>query len=730
MKHIFKLLILVGGFLFSGKVALADHLVGGEFRITAQGNFQYQVALDVYGDVLGLGSGNQDSVVTVSTFSKQTNALVETFSIPLVSSAFVPYANNNCQTGSIQTKILMYRISRQLPPALYNNPQGYYLVWERCCRNFAVQNVISPNTSGTVYYAEFPAVINNGVPFVNSSPALPAIPPEYLCASQPYQYSMAATDPDGDSLVYTLSEPMKGNSSNNFPIISPTYPAPYLPVDWMPGYGLNAMIPGTPALGIHPGTGLLSVTPATAGLFVFAFTCAEYRNGVKIGEVRRDMQVKINNCPVNNTPIVQVRPPGSGQNYQEGDTIIVSELNNFCYNIRYADWDVGQVVTVKVEPIGGAHLPDVSPSTGTVMQSGTFFIGSICWDPCRYNNGNSLYKVNMIVTDNACIGPASDTLQLTFKVVPKVNLKPVIRATGLPARIVAGQTYRFQVTSSDAGNDNLQVSLQGLGFNPVAAGMHLSPLTGKGQLVSEFSWTPTCEQIGQKQTYGLQFIVRDQNPCFPELRDTLTVNLQAAPAINVKPEIVVRGNAESVNIGKAFNFQLVSTDADNDQLMLRMEGIGFDPAAEGMKLNPLTGKGNLVSDFSWSTTCTGNYRPEGYVLNFILADSSCFSDHTDTVSVRLRVMPEPEDTTVFLPPNIFTPNSDGQNDAFIMPVLPPDNCTDAFEEIRIYSRWGMEVFKAASRNFSWNGNNVSDGTYFYLIRYKKKRYKGYVNLVR
>ncbi|KAA9325977.1 gliding motility-associated C-terminal domain-containing protein [Adhaeribacter soli] len=619
MKRIFILIGLVSGLFFSGNDSQASHLVGGEFRIQAVGNFVYDIELRVYGDVLGLGPGNQDPTVDVATFSKQTNTLIETVTIPLETTEDVPYVNDRCQTGSIQTRILIYRIRRQLSPALYNNLQGYYMVWERCCRNLAVQNIIDPQGSGTVFYAEFPRVTAGGTSFVNSSPEFPPIPPEYLCAGQPYQVSMAAIDADGDSLVYELSEPLKGNSSAASPILTAHFPAPYSRVDWMPGFGLNAMIQGTPALRINSRTGLLSVTPATAGLFVFAFKCSEYRNGVKIGEVRRDVQVKINNCPTNDSPTVQVDLPDRTDVYKEGDTLMVTEATKFCYPVRFSDPDIGQQVTVRIEPVGNAEKPVVTPASGTVVQSGQVFNGTICWDPCRSANGSNVFKVNMIITDNACGSPASDTLQLTFKVVPKVNQKPTITVQNVPDQVSAGNTYRFTVTSTDAGNDNITVSIKGNGFDPASVGMQFGPLSGTGNLVSEFTWTPTCEILERNPLHELLFIVKDQNSCFAPQSDSLMVALPAAPV--------------------------------------------------------------------------------------------------------------PRDT-VFLAPNIFTPNGDGKNDFFTLPNLPQSSCANAFQEIKIYNRWGMEVFRSDDREFAWDAKNVSDGTYFYLIRYKQKKYKGYVDIVR
>ena len=609
----FWILLLAG-------TARANHLVGGEFQIRHVSNFTYDVSLNVYGDVAGLSGpqGNEDPTIKVSIFEKQTNIYVDSFFISNPIPDFVAYNNTACVTGSVQTKILSYQLRRQFLPSVFNSPNGYYIVWERCCRNQAVANILQPASSGLVYYAEFPAVVKNGQPFVNSLPEFPPMPPDYLCVQELYQYSMRATDADGDSLVYSLTLPLKGHSSTT-QVTAPGKPAPYVPVDWAAGYNLNNMIKGNPALTVNPRNGLISVRPSQAGLFVFAVKCEEFRNGVKIGEVHRDIQVKVNNCITNVKPTVQVTVPNSNQSYQEGDTLIVSKATNFCYQFSFSDANVGQVISVKVESGNTLEQPQISPSSGTVTANGQKFSGQICWAACNPTSTDSIFKMNIIATDNACGTIASDTLSLVIK---------VIRNEGLP------------------------------------------------------------------------------------------------------PKIAIQGNTNPITQGGSYHFQVVSTDGNNDQLSVRMLGLGFDPAALGMSLSPLTGQGRVVSEFSWSTSCDQQIRPEGYDLVFIVEDNGCSSVNADTTFARLKVLPAPKDTAEFLLPNIFTPNNDNRNDFFVMPVLSQDNCPDTFQEIRIFSRWGTEVFKSTSRQFAWDGNNVSDGTYFYIIRYRNRNYKGYVTIVR
>ena len=87
----------------------------------------------------------------------------------------------------------------------------------------------------------------------------------------------------------------------------------------------------------------------------------------------------------------------------------------------------------------------------------------------------------------------------------------------------------------------------------------------------------------------------------------------------------------------------------------------------------------------------------------------------DTASVCIDVI----DTAVtcFFP-NGFSPNGDGVNDVFSFP------CNNKYPKasIKIYNRWGDEVYERAPYMNDWNGTNMQgatlpDGTYYFIYQY-------------
>lgn len=76
-------------------------------------------------------------------------------------------------------------------------------------------------------------------------------------------------------------------------------------------------------------------------------------------------------------------------------------------------------------------------------------------------------------------------------------------------------------------------------------------------------------------------------------------------------------------------------------------------------------------------------------------------------------------------PNVFTPNNDGYNDSFVIPILPPKS------QLIIYNRWGNIVYENNNYQNDWNGSDCSDGVYYYIITTPyNKQYKGTVTILR
>lgn len=78
-------------------------------------------------------------------------------------------------------------------------------------------------------------------------------------------------------------------------------------------------------------------------------------------------------------------------------------------------------------------------------------------------------------------------------------------------------------------------------------------------------------------------------------------------------------------------------------------------------------------------------------------------------------------------PNIFSPNGDGVNDFYLLPMF------DFFanQKMLIFNRWGVEVSTLNSQNSVWygkskNGEPLSEGVYYYIYVAKDKEGKEFI----
>ncbi len=79
-------------------------------------------------------------------------------------------------------------------------------------------------------------------------------------------------------------------------------------------------------------------------------------------------------------------------------------------------------------------------------------------------------------------------------------------------------------------------------------------------------------------------------------------------------------------------------------------------------------------------------------------------------------------------PNVFTPNSDGHNDALVFEGAQYYPNTS----LKVMNRWGKEVFSSGNYKNTWKPTkDVPDGTYFYILKlFNGTEYTGSVTLLR
>jgi gliding motility-associated-like protein len=148
---------------------------------------------------------------------------------------------------------------------------------------------------------------------------------------------------------------------------------------------------------------------------------------------------------------------------------------------------------------------------------------------------------------------------------------------------------------------------------------------------------------------------------------------------------------------------------------------------------------------SWQWTFNGSQTSSLQAPCFTVADTGTYcallavtdaNGCFDTSSVCILVTSE----AIFSFPNVFTPNSDGNNDLFLATTVGVKDL-----KVYIYDRWGAQIYEweAADANVNttgWNGKNtkgkeVVDGVYYWVavvtdFQLQSQEVSGFVHLIR
>lgn len=291
MKKALPILICLSCIITQWKIASASHIVGGEMSYVCLGNDQYQITLKIFRDCYN-GQADFDNPTYITIYDAN-NVQAPGSPFPV----YFPGSDTlNNDPGNpcliIPPGICVEEADFVTTVTLPESVGGYTMVYQRCCRNMIIFNIIDPANTGASYVATIP---DASLAECNSSPYFNNFPPTLICVDQPFTFDHSATDPDGDSLVYQLCPPFNGGQYGNvYPV--PADPPPYAFVNFNAPYTYDDPMGGNPPMNIDPETGLLTVTPDVIGNFVVGVCANEYRNGQLLAEHKRDFQFNVVQC--------------------------------------------------------------------------------------------------------------------------------------------------------------------------------------------------------------------------------------------------------------------------------------------------------------------------------------------------------------------------------------------------------------------------------------------------
>lgn len=341
MKKIILLAFFL--FVFTGGSVWASHLMGGEVTARHLSGNDYEVTMTVYRDTLGISMSTvayfdvlDSNGIVISNFSTPFNSVVSGILIP-----GYPYG--------VEMYVFIDTIS-------FIGNGVFSVQYYDCCRNASIINMSNPSSESMILSTTISNLISG-----NSTPVFLAPPVFFVQVNTPWTYNPLPYDIDGDSLSWSLDIPL---SQNGVPVIG--YALPYAD--------------STGPFVISNITGEISWTPNFLGNFATSVLVEEYRNGVKIGEIRRDMQMIV---VADTSQIAKIRNFNTFSLNNQGIPYVKIQPNQ-SYQVTLFASDPNPMETVRFEAYGepfqfSTHAADFNVSSKKLGDNEK--TGEFTWNP-------------------------------------------------------------------------------------------------------------------------------------------------------------------------------------------------------------------------------------------------------------------------------------------------------------------------------------------------------------
>lgn len=521
------------------------YLVGGEFQLTElNSSGLYDVQLNLYVEAIEYARTpifKKDQALDAYIYRKSDTTVMDILTLTKDEDYLIEYKNDTCRIAQASVNKITFNIKGGYQfSSFYNDSEGYYIVWDRCCRNASVSNIENLFEGGMVFYLHFPPIFDsNNISTEWSSPQFYPISGFYACINEPFFIEFGATDIDGDSLVYSMSDPLLGLSNLIVPKPSYIQPEPYQTVNWVSGIDSISPIPGSPPLNIDANSGLLTMTPSDTGLYAFAISCQEFRNGIKIGEVKREFQIYVSiYCEKNSPPKAFIHlPDNSIYDQLNGDTFIMYSDDLSCLDLLICDDQDNrnnERISVEVIPVNfttNSSLVEEGDDKFVEGIGDTLKGWKIC-PPACYELADRVFVYDIIVKDDWCPIPKRDTIRFYLQIIVKPNLSPslIARESNNQNELIL-HFYKldtviinFEGYDLDTGN-LLTLSMKSEKIRNSDFGIEFPSIESKGGTINAtFNWILDCKTFSNTNKERFEFIFfLDDNTCSSNHTDSLKV---------------------------------------------------------------------------------------------------------------------------------------------------------------------------------------------------------------
>jgi len=600
--------------------------------------------------------------------------------------------------------------------------QEYVIVWQRCCRNNSITNLVTPEATGATFTINIHPESQRSC---NSSPQFKSFPPTVVCVNNPLKFDHSAIDKEGDLLIYEFCEPLAGGGRTgggcDAVVPTPDCPPPFkTAVFKTPFYNYTFPLGGNPKVTIDNITGLITGEPVELGQFVVGVCVSEYRNGVLLSKLRRDFQFNVASCE--GTVVAGI---------QNGNLIGKKQ-----YDILLCGSDQLQMVT-------NSYQQSYINSLLWTFENGGKIDSSTIWAPLIKFSEGGIHKGQLVLNPGS---NCSDTVKYSVNVIPDLN-----------------SNFKVKYDTCNAGP---------VSFTSLASSTYSNIIDHNWALGDGYTaFTPNAEiNYFRPGWYNIQYVVRDNFGC----KSSSSTAVQWFPAPNV---VIFEPTIREGCVPLKVDFKNISFPTDNsykfvwkfsDSTVLNGFNVNHtfkDTGVYHLKLevtsphgcykdgefrdivtvyNPPLAQWNIskklinlkdpeiiLEDISQKTIgrtwilngnehyfdqkLKFNYKDTGsYLIKMIVNDKFLCTDTLEDFVFVYR------DFSLFMP-NAFSPNGDGKNEVFV-PFGQIHSL--ASYSLTVFDRWGAKIFNSSDPEVGWNGrfNNtgkdVPSGVYIYDLNYK------------
>lgn len=433
-------------FFATAPQARASHAVGADIFYECVGQDSFLITLNFYWDCIASLAAPTNASIGVTNTCTGTSSTV---SVPrtarvLPEDSIQGYEisdlcpaeriRSRCNGGTLPgIRKYQYTFLWVAPAECAN----WRISYDLNARNAAINTLQNPG--GVDLYIE--AFINNTThptlgKICNNSPTFTSKPVPYFCYQDNIFYNQGAIDIDGDSLVYTMIQPLQN---------------PGTVINYAAGFSVAQPISTIGPFNFNPLTGQMSFVPQQQQVGVVTVRIDEYRNGILIGSTMRDIQVVILGAALCTPPYNVVSEAGIDSASVTGAEFVSPYILETC---------PGNAVSF-LFPFSGANLTITSNAT-QALPGATFtttnigtdsVVAMVQWVTTGADTGSNVFTINY--SNDNCPIPRSGGQAITINVLPGTDAGPdrVYCSEGQPIQLnVVGGTM-FTWSPADGLSD-------------------------------------------------------------------------------------------------------------------------------------------------------------------------------------------------------------------------------------------------------------------------------------